>query len=234
MRCSDILRSVSGKLQDEDALNRRWPWESDAGTYSLLDSLNAAVREIVTQRPDATAVTEPVRLGPGLRHAIPRAATHMTSADAVSLIDVIQNLGTDGQTPGRPVFRVEPDALRTAATWGATTDSRLENWAYAPLDNRNEFWVYPAIAPDTVLWIEATYSAVPMQATSPSDQFPLPDSFANAAYQWILFDVLAGDHSESSFAKAQAFLQAFSQSLGVKLQTDLSYPFRKGVNDAQA
>ena len=47
--------------------------------------------------------------------------------------------------------------------------------------------------------------------------------------------VLAGDHSESNFAKAQAFLQAFAQSLGVKLQTDLAFPIRQGgVNDAQA
>ena len=51
----------------------------------------------------------------------------------------------------------------------------------------------------------------------------------------MLFDVLAGDHSESNFAKAQAFLQAFAQSLGVKLQTDLAFPIRQGgVNDAQA
>lgn len=63
MLCSEILRSVSGKLQDEDADARRWPWESASGAYSLMDSLNAAVREIVTQRPDATALTEPMRAG---------------------------------------------------------------------------------------------------------------------------------------------------------------------------
>ena len=40
MLCSEILRSVSGKLQDEDADARRWPWESASGAYSLMDSLN--------------------------------------------------------------------------------------------------------------------------------------------------------------------------------------------------
>lgn len=85
------------------------------------------------------------------------------------------------------------------------------------------------------VWIEAVYSAEPVRAATPSDRFPLPESFANAAYLWMLFDVLAGDHSESNFAKAQAFLQAFAQSLGVKLQTDLAFPIRQGgVNDAQA
>lgn len=234
MLCSEILRSVSGKLQDEDEDARRWPWESVSGAYSLMDSLNAAVREIVTQRPDATARTEPMRLEPGMMQRIPRADIHMTSRNAVSLINVIQNLNPDGNTPGRPVFRVELDALRTAATWGKA-GGRVENWAYSPLDNREAFWVYPGVEAGKDVWIEAVYSAEPVQAATPSDTFPLPESFANAAYLWILFDVLAGDHSESNFAKAQAFLQGFAQSLGVKLQTDLAFPIRQGgVNDAQA
>ena len=116
MLCSEILRSVSGKLQDEDEGARRWPWESASGAYSLMDSLNAAVREIVMQRPDATARTEPMRLEPGMMQRIPRADIHMTSRNAVSLINVIQNLAPDGNTPGRPVFRVELDALRAAMT----------------------------------------------------------------------------------------------------------------------
>lgn len=220
MLCSEILRSVSGKLQDEDADARRWPWESASGAYSLMDSLNAAVREIVTQRPDATALTEPMRLEPGMMQRIPRADIHMTSRNAVSLINVIQNFDPDGNTPGRPVFRVELDALRTAAAWGKA-GGRVENWAYSPLDNREAFWVYPGVES--------------VAARTGSDRFPLPESFANAAYLWMLFDVLAGDHSESNFAKAQAFLQAFAQSLGVKLQTDLAFPIRQGgVNDAQA
>ena len=154
--------------------------------------------------------------------------------ERVSLINVIQNFDPDGNTPGRPVFRVELDALRTAAAWGKA-GGRVENWAYSPLDNREAFWVYPGVESGRDVWIEAVYSAEPVRAATPSDRFPLPESFANAAYLWMLFDVLAGDHSESNFAKAQAFLQAFAQSLGVKLQTDLAFPIRQGgVNDAQA
>ena len=234
MLCSDILRSVSAKLQDEDAEARRWPWESAAGGYSLMDALNAAVREIVAQRPDATAQTEPMRLEPGMRQRIPRTDIHQTGRNAVSLINVIQNLGADGQTPGRPIFRAELDALRTAAAWGKAGE-RVENWAYSPLDSREVFWVYPGVEPGKDVWIEAAYAAEPARAATPSDAFPLPESFANAASLWILFDVLAGDHSEANFAKAQAFYQAFAQSLGVKLQTDLAFPIRQGgVNDATA
>lgn len=65
MLCSEILRSVSGKLQDEDADARRWPWESASGAYSLMDSLNAAVREICDAAARTpTALTEPMRLEP--------------------------------------------------------------------------------------------------------------------------------------------------------------------------
>lgn len=233
MLCSEILRSVSGKLQDEDADARRWPWESVSGAYCLMDALNAAVREIVAQRPDATAQTEAMRLEPGMMQRIPRTDIHQTGRNAVSLINVIQNLGSDGHTPGRPIFRAELDALRTAA-WGKAGE-RVENWAYSPLDGREVFWVYPGVALGKDVWIEAVYAAEPARAATPSDAFPLPDSFGNAAVLWMLFDALAGDHAEANFAKAQAFYQAFAQSLGVKLQTDLAFPIRQGgVNDATA
>lgn len=234
MLCSDILRSVSAKLQDEDADARRWPWESVAGGYSLMDALNAAVREIVARRPDATARTEPMRLEPGMMQRIPRRDIHMTSRNAVSLINVIQNLGSDGRTPGRPIFRAELDALRTSAAWGKT-GSRIENWAYSPPDDRETFRVHPGVESGKDVWIEVVYSAEPERAASPSDVFPLPDAFANAACLWLLFDALAGDHAEANFAKAQAFFQAFVQNLGAKLQTDLAFPIRQGgANDATA
>lgn len=95
--------------------------------------------------------------------------------------------------------------------------------------------MYPGVESGKDVWIEVVCSAEPARAATPSDRFPLPESLANAAYLWMLPDVLAGDHSKSNFAKTQALLQAFARSLGVKLQTDLAFPIRQGgVNDAQA
>lgn len=234
MLCSDILRGVSARLQDEDAAARRWPWEASAESYSLMDALNAAVRDIVARRPDATARTEAMRLEPGLRQRIPRAALHRTSRDAVSLIGLVRNLGADGRTPGRPIFRTELDALRTSAGWGKA-GSRVENWAYSPLDDRETFWVHPGVEAAREVWVEAVYAAEPPQAASPSDAFPLPDAFANAAALWVLSDALTGDHAEANVAKAQVLYRAFVESLGAKLQTDLAFPVRQGgVNDATA
>lgn len=229
MLCSDILRVVSGKLEDEIATSRRWPWELGID-YSLMDSLNGAIREIVTQRPDATATTEVLAFGQGMRHRIPNKADG-ASRNAVSLINIIRNMGEDGATAGRPVFRVELDAIRTANGWNGTTAKRIQNWAYSPLDHREEFWVYPAIAEDTTLYLEMTYSAEPELVTSSSREFPLADCFANATINYILADVLMGDSSENSSAKAQAFLTMFANNLGVKLQTDIAFPIRhQGAN----
>ena len=57
MRAAEVLRLVSGALQDlEPGLDARWPWEGgDDGRIGLLDFLNHALREVVMQRPDATA-----------------------------------------------------------------------------------------------------------------------------------------------------------------------------------
>ena len=76
-----------------------------------------------------------------------------------------------------------------------------------PARQPEAFWVYPGVESGRDVWIEAVYSAEPVRAATPSDRFPLPESFANAAYLWMLFDVLAGDHSESNFAKARHFFR---------------------------
>lgn len=225
MLYSEILRSVPGKLRNEDTDARRWPWESASDTYSLMDSLNAVVREIVTQCPDAAAPTEPMRLEPGMMQWIPRVDIHMTSRNAVSLINVIQNFDPDGNMPRRPVLRVGLGALRTVAVWGKA-GGRVENWTYGPLDDREAFWVYLGVESGRGIWIEAVYSAEPVRAAMSPDRSPLPESFANATYLWMLFDVLVGDHSKSNPVKAQVLLQTPAQSLGAKLQMDLAFSIR--------
>ena len=73
MRAAEVLRLVSGALQDlEPGLESRWPWEGgDDGRIGLLDFLNESMRVVVMQRPDAFAITEPIRLEPGMRQRMP-------------------------------------------------------------------------------------------------------------------------------------------------------------------
>ena len=48
MRAADVLRLVSGALQDlEPGMESRWPWTGgDDGAVGLLDFMNAAVQAV--------------------------------------------------------------------------------------------------------------------------------------------------------------------------------------------
>ena len=79
MQAAELLRLVSGALQDlEPGIRARWEWNGgDDNAVGLLDFLNHALREVVMQRPDATAVTGDIVLEPearreGARHAVYR------------------------------------------------------------------------------------------------------------------------------------------------------------------
>ena len=121
MRAETVLRLVSGALQDlEPGLESRWPWEGDAERIGLLDFLNAAVRAVALHRPDVCAVTEVIRLEPGMRQRIPCRRLHGASRDAAGFIELIRNMGADGGHPGPAIISVRPDLLLAWADAGRT------------------------------------------------------------------------------------------------------------------
>ena len=114
MQAAEILRLVSGALQDlEPGIRARWEWNGgDDNAVGLLDFLNHALREVVMQRPDATAVTGDIVLEPGIRQAIP-GRKHGVKAPAMLFIGLNANV-CDGRT-GRPIM--------------ATTTENITGWA---------------------------------------------------------------------------------------------------------
>lgn len=219
MLVSDIFTLVSGALQDLSGA-RRWPWEVTAGQVSMVDLVNAAIREVAINRPDATAITEPVQLELGSRQVIPTVATHGASRDALSLLELIQNMGADGATPGEPCFLVTREAM-SAYDWNVT-GTEVDNYAYDKLLNPQVFYVSPSLSER--VYVEATYSATPPAVATPADVLPIPDTFAGPLQQWILYLIYAGDNSDANFTRAQHHATAFYQSLGVKLKADLFFP----------
>ncbi|MDK2957816.1 MAG: hypothetical protein PWQ57_3314 [Desulfovibrionales bacterium] len=223
MLASEIFLLVSGKLQDlRNGTADRWPWERSPGVLSLVDLFNNAVNNIALNRPDATAVTESIRLQAGASQSIPDTATHGASKNALCLLDLVQNMGSDGATPGAPIFRVSRDAMSTF-DWSAA-GTTVYNFAYDKMTNPEIYWVSPAIKAGATVYVQATYSAVPTQITVPADAVPIPDTFSVPIMHWMLYEVFAGDNSDADFAKAQHHLTAFYQALGVKLKADLFFP----------
>lgn len=223
MQAKDIFLLVSGKLADlEPGLEKRWPWEKVDSRISLVDIFNSGLRQIALNRPDSTAVTEKVKLQPGVRQLIPDPTIHQSTKKALSLIEVIQNLGSDGVTPGDPIFIAARDAM-SAYDW-STPGTVIDNYAYDFKLNPMVYWVYPAVHPTTQVWVEVTYSAEPTPITLSTDTFTIPDTFAGPMMHWMLYEIFSGDNSSSNMGRAQHHMTAFYQALGVKLKSDLFFP----------
>lgn len=221
------------KLQDL-GVDKRWPWEPAAasGRASLTDFLNAAARQVALVRPDATAVTEPVRLEPGSLQRIPDPAVHGCAEKALKLLDVVRNLGQDGKRPGAPVTLATYAAM-SALDWGRT-GAVVENYSYDGRENPLVYHVFPAVPRARQVWVEVSFSAEPRPVSGPDDAFPLPSVFAGPVEHWMLYQIFSGDSSASNMGKAQFHMQGFYDSLGIKLQSDRTFGPRVGAEGVTA
>ena len=233
MKAKEIFLLVSQKLQDLGAgTTKRWQWEIDntGAKASLVDFCNNALRQIALNRPDATAITETILLQPGVRQLIPSPALHRSSKKALSLIELVRNMGSDGDTPGEPIFIASRDAM-SAYNWGVSGLS-VDNYAYDFKVNPQVYLVYPGVSDSEDVFVEATYSAEPTQIFSAYEEIPIPQTFSGPIMHWMLYEIFSGDNSSSNTAKAQHHMTAFYQALGVKLKADLFFPVQ--INQQQA
>lgn len=227
MRAEVVLRLVSGALQDlEPGLESRWRWEGDEGRVGLLDFMNAAIRAIVLQRPDLTAITESVQLEPGMRQFLPSRKRHRASRDATTLIEIVRNMGECGELPGAAIAQIGTDILLAWGQAGAT-GATVENYACDRMVNPTQYLVYPAVPHERDVWVEATYSASPQIVTSPDCGIGLPDDYAGAIEHHMLASVLAGDNWSANAQKAAWHMSLYNSLMGIKGGVDLAWPKAK-------
>lgn len=231
MVASEILRLVSGALQDlEPNIEPRWRWVGGTGAnmnggasgveIGLLDFLNDAIRAICIQRPDATVITESILLEPGMRQTLPKRRIHQSSRDAVQLIELTRNMGEDGQTQGVPIVSVKTSLLLASADVNKSGKS-VDNFAYDRMVNKDIYYVFPAVAHNIDVWVEASYSTSPIVVSDASQVIGISDEYAPAIKHYILSSIFAGDNEDSNMAKAQYHIQLFAQALGIKMQADM-------------
>lgn len=226
MQAAEILRLVSGALQDlEPGIDSRWKWTGGADdAVGLLDFLNAAIRTIVMLRPDATAITESIRLEPGMRQRIPSRTLHEASRDALTLIDVTRNMGSDGRTPGGGILPITPEMIRGMGCNGISTARSIDNYGYDRLVDRLVYYVFPAVEPGASVWVEATYSATPPPVSTEADALPIPDTFQSALVHGVLYGVFSGDNEASNLQRATHHYEAMLKELEMKTATDRGWP----------
>lgn len=195
----------------QDTTNVRWP------LTELVQWFNDGQREIALLKPEASVTNTTLQLTSGnTKQTLPSAA--------IRLIDVVRNMGTDGDTPGSAVRLVMREVL----------DAQRPNWhseAGAPtikhfmFDKRDPktFYVYPK--PSSGVYLELVYSVSPTDVTESngavSGNLSLDDIYSNAVLDYVLYRAYSKDAEYAANAeRAVAHYQAFAASIGARTTTD--------------
>lgn len=199
-----LLDRAAGLLQDEQ--RTRWP---DA---RKLEYLNEGLKALVAIAPDAYTLTVVHPLVPGAYQTIP--------SDGVRLIDVQQNMGLGGATPGRVVREVGRTALDAIdPDWpNARANVTTKHYCFDPRTPKI-FTVYPPqpLAPASV---RLSYSAVPPQVSLASS-IPVDAIYEPALLDYVLYRCYSQDAEHvGPTGRATLHFQAFVSSVGGKEQVD--------------
>lgn len=144
---NELITRTAIQLQDLD--HTRW------SMAELLDFLHDAQRDIVMRKPDAYTKVESIVLTVSeVKQSLP--------SDAILLLDITRNMGTDGSTIGRVLRRIEKPVLdKLWPDWMTIAgDAEAKNYMYDEKDPLN-FHVFPPQPSSNPGYVEIVYSAVP-------------------------------------------------------------------------
>lgn len=200
MKASQIIDKVSLLLQDK--ANTRW------ARAELIGWLNDGQRETVIARPDAHSENAEVTLIDGPRQSIP--------AGAIQLLDVVRN------TNGKAIRLVNRDLLDAQAPdWYSHTKSNvIKNYTF---DGRNPqtFYVYPPATAGAK--VDVVISTCPAEIMQDTQDLGLPDIYANALTDYVLYRAFSKDSDYAANAtRAASHYNSFAQAIGAKTKVDLT------------
>lgn len=175
----------------------------------LLDYLNAGQRAVVGFKPNAYTKNVALALAAGTKQSLP--------TDALGLIDVPRNLGTDGATPGAAVRMARREILDTLnPNWHASTPSAVvKHFCFSSLDVKH-FYVYPPQPATGTGQVEIVYPAVPADVAL-TDPILLDDIYEEPLLNYTLFRAYSKDTEYAANAQAaEAYMSAFKELLSGK------------------
>ena len=197
----DIIDRVTDLLLDKDRSDDDARWT----TAELLRWINDSRMAILTRRPVACSKIATFTLLAGTYQAIP--------ADGTQLLDVIRNMGMDGNTPGRSIRRTDRQNVDDFdLNWHAATQSaEISQFTYDDRTPKNFFVVPPAIAGTKIM---ASYAAIPPAITLPADNLDISLEYIDAVVNYVCFRAKSKDSEYANAAEASAFYGAFNDALG--------------------
>ena len=190
-----------------DTTNVRW------SVTELLGWFNDGQREVVALRPDTYPAVSSVKLTSGTKQTLP--------ADGYTLLTVVRNMGTDGNSPGNAVREVQRRQLDADSPgWHAEIGNNVtDHYIFDPRTPKI-FYVYPPSLGNN--YIELVYSRVPGDVLIGAT-ITLDDVYANVLLDYVLYRAYSRDFEQPGAGdRALAHRAAFENGLGLKAQADAS------------
>lgn len=180
-------------LQDVSNTSQRWT-DGD-----LMDGLNEGQRVLVSLKPDAYTNIDTLALSNDSVQALP--------TEAVSLIRVIRNMGTDGSTVGKAITLTKMHDLDDfEPDWHNATGSEVLHYMVDDRDD-SSFYIYPKVAGGHV---ELKYSMVPPQVTTQTSPIAVSDIYDAALVQYICYSAMSSDmDAAANMQLAEGFFNKF-------------------------
>ena len=206
-----VIDRVQTTLQDTTGV--RWPVVSE-----LVLWINDAQREIALLKPDASAKNETVTLVTGTKQTIPSGGNRLLRA--------VRNMSAASNGTGKRSVRLvsrevldaqTPDWHDPTVTGDAAHTSIIKHYIYDEANPRN-FYVYPGVSGNS--YLEIIYSANP-SAVAQSDNLDIPDIYANAVMNYVLYMAYMKDAEYAGNSQRAAnHYQIFTASVTGKGQVD--------------
>ncbi len=173
---SVIIEQVKTRLNDTNNNNRRWP---DA---VLLTNLNLAQKMVANGVPESSMFNGFFELSAGFEQTLPDAAKGLYTID--------YNAGTDGNTKGNYITRIQSQQLdEIDPDWRGLTETDEVQHYYFESDNPSIFGVYPPNTGDQQVHI--IYPILPTDCATTSSEISLRDEDEESLVQATIFHTLA-------------------------------------------
>lgn len=160
----EFLHGVSTALMDMQPQYARWP------EVELVRYLNWGQRAIAKYLPQAGARVDAIKLAAGSRQDLtkvlaanikPGAGVAAADTYGITLVDVVRNMGANGQTPGRSISVIDRQSLDSIdPDWHTREGSAVREYVTDPRTPL-VFYVTPTVA--GTWWIEVSWMAEPKQ-----------------------------------------------------------------------
>ena len=202
-----ILSLVSRQLQDLTGKT----WDQ---TTVLIPYMNLAIGAIINEKPEALPSTGNISLVAG--------AIQKLVAGSFFMIDVVCNMGADGNTQGKAVTSIKKEHM----------DSLYPGWLNHPADSEvtfvieddrdpKTFYIFPPQPDPPTQKLRVIAATTPDLITAVTDPFPLDDSYQEATLDYIIYRALKEETTiPNAQTKADSFFSKFMADLGLKTQAE--------------